>query len=129
FDLTEKCDIDFRQKESGKLLFLKNGNDPEKLVLMWRDGMPAPTFLALSDLASDLASDLSSERGCDIDATVCAYLRERGWDVEEFTTLRLFFIAQLDDYLRRMKSTLVADVLADYPVEIHGFNWEHMDFS
>ena len=129
FDMTDKRQIDFRKKEVGKLLFLKNGNDPEKLVRTWRDGMPEPTFLALSELASELASGLDTRIGDDIDALVVAYFRTRGWDVEEFVTLRLFFVAQLDDYLRRIKSALIADVLADFPVEIHGFNWEHMDFS
>ena len=127
--MTDKRHIDFRRKEVGKVLFLKNGNDPAKLVQTWREGIPAPTFLALSELASELASGVDSQIGYDIDALVVAYFRTRGWDIEEFVMLRLFFLAQLDDYLRRIKSVMVADVLADFPVEIHGFNWEHMDFS
>jgi hypothetical protein len=38
-------------------------------------------------------------------------------------------VAQLDDYLRRIKSTMIAEVLTEFPVEIHGFNWDHFDFS
>jgi hypothetical protein len=127
--MTDKADIDFRKKETGRLLFLKNGNDPDKLVRAWREAMPTSAFLLLSELASELASNVGGEAGDDIDALVTRYLAGKGWDVEEFVRLRLFFVAQLDDYLRRIKSTLIADVLADFPVDIRGINWEHMDFS
>jgi len=129
FDMTAKRDIDFRTKEAGKLLFLKNGNDPEKLLRIWRDAIPAPTFIILTELAGELVDRLTTEAGCDIDAYVTRYFLDKGWDISEFVNLRLFFVAQLDDYLRRIKSTMVVEVLADYPVEIHGVNWEHFDFS
>jgi hypothetical protein len=129
FDLTDKRDIDFRKKETGKLLFLKNGNDPEKLVRIWREAMPAATFINLTELASELANGVATEIGYDIDAFVTEYFLARSWDITEFVNLRLFFVAQLDDYLRRIKSTMIADIIADFPVEIHGFNWEHVDFS
>ena len=128
-DFTDKRDIDFRKKEQGKLLFLKNGNDPETLVNTWRGSIPAESFVILAELASELANSVSTDVGCDIDAFVTAYFTNRGWDIDEFLILRLFFVAQLDDYLRRIKSTLIANVLADFPVEIHGFNWEHVDFG
>ncbi len=129
YDLTDKRDVDFRKKENGKLLFLKNGNDPDKLVQGWRETIPAQTFLMLSELASELVINIATEIGYDIDAFVTAYFLGKGWDISEFANLRLFFVAQLDDYLRRIKSTMVADAIADFPVEIHGFNWEHFDFS
>jgi len=129
FDLVDKREVDFRAKENGTLLFLKNGNDPEKLVRGWRDALPTATFIILTELAGQLASDLTSEAGYDIDALVTEYLRSKGWDISEFVNLRLLFVAQLDDYLRRIKSSMIADVIADFPVEIRGFNWEHMDFS
>jgi hypothetical protein len=129
FDMVDKREIDFRKKENGKLLFLKNGNDPEKLVRSWREATPPATFIALTELAGELANGLNTEIGYDIDAFVTAYFLGKSWDISEFVNLRLFFVAQLDDYLRRIKSALVADTLADFPVEIHGFNWEHLDFS
>jgi hypothetical protein len=128
-DLTDKREIDFRKKEQGKLLFLKNGNDPEKLVRTWQEAVPATIFIALTELAGELVNSIDTEMGCDIDALVTEYFLARGWDITEFVSLRLFFIVQLDDYLRRVKSLMVADALADFPVEIHGFNWEHFDFS
>jgi hypothetical protein len=128
-DFTSKREIDFRKKEQGTLLFLKNGNDPEKLVNAWRESMPAETFVMLAELASELASSVATDVGCDIDAFVTAYFLNKGWDLSQYLVFRLFLVAQLDDYLRRIKSTLIAQTLADFPVQIRGFNWEHVDFS
>ncbi len=129
FDHAEKRAIDFRRKESGRLLFLKNGNDPNKLVEAWRSGMPTATFLLIADLAGELAGALNGPLADDLDALVRERFLAKGWDVEGLINLRLFFVAQLDDYLRRVKSQFVADTIADFPVIIQGFNWEHMDFS
>lgn len=128
-DDTPKQRIDFRLKESGKLLFLKNGNDPDKLLNTWRSTLPLSIFLMLTDVSSTLLEEMNSETGCDIDRTVAAYFDNRGLDIAESTSLRLFFIAQLDDYLRRVKSTSMAEALKKFPVEIHGYNWEHVDFT
>lgn len=43
--------------------------------------------------------------------------------------LRIAFCVQLDDYVRRVKSAMMAEVLSDFPVEIQGINGEHIDFS
>lgn len=129
FDMADSREVDFARKAQGKLLFLKNGNDPEKLVAAWRAGMPADTFLLLADTASQLAGRIADDLDCDIDRFVTDAFESRGWDITQFRDMRLFFIGQLDDYLRRVKSMLVADGVADFPVLIQGFNWEHMDFS
>jgi hypothetical protein len=128
-DETTKAQIDFRAKESGKLLFLKNGNDPERLVRMWRESLPPRIFEILAELGGELVGGMQKEQGCDIDSLVCAYFRNKGVDIDEMTNLRLLFVAQLDDYLRRVKSTLMAEALREFPVQIHGYNWEHVDFS
>lgn len=121
--------IDFRAKVGGKLLFLKNGNDPEQLVQVWRNALPLNVFLLLTELSGHLVSQIATTTSVDLDRVVCAYFRDRGLDVDAMVSLRLFFVAQLDDYLRRVKSTSIAEVLKKFPVEIHGYNWEHVDFS
>jgi hypothetical protein len=128
-DTVSKNAVDFAAKEHGKIYFLKNGNDPEKLLEMWRQALSPTVFLMLMEVAADLAADLASERGCDIDGCVTAYFRDKDLDIESLLNLRLFFIAQLDDYLRRLKSTFVVQTLLDFPIEVHGYNWEHVDFS
>jgi hypothetical protein len=124
-----KNDIDFRKKERGKLLFLKNGNDPEELVKSWKESLTGNMFLMLMEVAGDLVNSMGSDNGSNIDERVQAYFAGRGLDVKDAAKLRLFFIAQLDDYLRRVKSNLLAEVLMDFPIDMFGHNWEHLDFS
>jgi hypothetical protein len=121
--------INFKIKENGKLYFLKNGNDPEGLKKLWANTLSPAVSSMLLDLATELEIQMHTSLGDNIDAFVVGFFEGKGFDVEKFTQLRLFFDAQLDDYLRRVKSTFMAKVLADFPVVIQGENWEHIDFS
>ena len=40
-----------------------------------------------------------------------------------------FFSAQLDDYLRRVKSRMIAESILDLPVLVQGAFWHHLDFT
>jgi hypothetical protein len=128
-DLVPKSTINFSDKGRGKLLFLKNGNDPNKLLAMWRQNLSETLFLMLLDLAGELSSQIHTDLGNDIDAFICGYLKDKGLDVDAMTNVRLFLVAQLDDYCRRLKSTFIVESLLDFPIEVHGFNWEHVDFT
>lgn len=128
-DMLAKEDIDFKRKEQGKLFFLKNGNDPQKLVNIWKTSLSPEIASMLCELAGELESEITSSLSNNIDEFITAYFQAKGLDIEALVKLRLFFNAQLDDYLRRIKSTMMAEVLMDFPVEIHGHNWDHLDFS
>jgi hypothetical protein len=128
-DPVDKAQINFSKKESGKLLFLKNGNDPAKLLRAWSTSLSERMYEMISDLACDLAAHIDSDKCNDIDMLVSDYFREKGFDVDTLINVRLFFIAQLDDYCRRLKSTMIAEALLDFPVEVHGYNWEHVKFA
>ncbi len=41
----------------------------------------------------------------------------------------LFLSAQMDDYLRRVKSKMIAEAILDLPVIIQGGHWDHIDFG
>lgn len=127
-DKLELDELDFKAKASGQLLFLKNGNDPKKLWDTW-DVLNARPLKALRELASYLAADLTNPKGNQIDDLVTEYFANLGFDLNSMLKLRLFFNAQLDDYLRRVKSAMMAEALMDFPVQIIGVNWEHLDFS
>jgi hypothetical protein len=128
-DSVPKSTLDFKAKERGRLLFLKNGNDPEQMVSEWRSCLPSRTFLMLADIAGELVARMSDENTERVDQVVDRYFRLRGIEIANAALLRLFFVAQLDDYLRRIKSTLMARVLMDFPVDMFGYNWDHLDFS
>lgn len=124
-------EIDFSAKLKGQLLFLKNGNSPHGLVAQWRRTLSAEITEALLEMAEILTSADAIDQcyGTRIDDVVTAYYAERGIDIEHLSSVRILLTAHLDDYVRRVKSNMMAEVLSDYPVVINGLNWEHIDFS
>ena len=126
-DPLELDDLDFNAKTSGQLFFLKNGNDPKQLWDSW-SVLDARPLNALRELASCLASNLNSSAILQIDDLVIEFFKNFDLDITKMLKLRLFFIAQLDDYLRRLKSTMMGEILMDFPVQIVGENWGHLDF-
>jgi hypothetical protein len=122
-------EIDFRAKRDGTLLFLKNGKDPVSLRRLWASCMEPRMLQMILEIADELESHLDSTDGNQIDDVVTRYFDELGVDTQGLIKLRLFFIAQLDDYLRAVKCTRMALALMDFPVQIRGNNWSHLDFS
>lgn len=127
-DIVSRSSVDLRVKESGRLLFLKNGNDPAKLLEYWRDALPAGTSSLLFELAAKFEGEMADSIGESIDHGVRQALEGRGIDADEAPELRILCFAQIDDYLRRVKSTLMANVLRDFPIDMYGENWDHVDF-
>lgn len=121
--------IDWKARRTGPLLFLKNGKDPKTLRQMWTSGLDAFLLRSILALADELEHHLDDETCGDIDTLVCRYFAERGFEIERMLKLRLFFVAQLDDYLRAYKCSLLAEALKPLPVEIRGNNWQHIDFT
>jgi hypothetical protein len=128
-DPLPRADVDFHAKEAGKILFLKNGNDPNRLLRTWSASLSETMYDMLANLACQLAADLNSASCNDIDKLVTDFFLAKGYDIDALLNVRMFFIAQLDDYCRRLKSTLIAEALLDLPVEVHGYNWEHVNFG
>lgn len=126
-DPVDPSDIDFNKKADGSLLFLKNGNDPQQLWDSW-SVLKGKPLRALRELASYLGADLTNPIGNQIDDLVTGYLSSFNLGASFFLKLRLFFVAQLDDYYRRLKSTMMTKALLDFPVKIIGESWHHVDF-
>ncbi len=122
--------LDFKAKRKGKLLFLKNGKDPAVIRNIWRSIL-APRLAARHprDRRCSWCRNLDDPANNQIDDLVTRYFNNHGFDTEHLLKLRLLFIAQLDDYLRAVKCTRMAEALMDFPVEIRGNNWGHLDFS
>jgi hypothetical protein len=121
--------LDLSAKRQGTLLWLKNGKDPASIRAQWTTFADPRTLRALFELADHLEGDLDAPAGDQIPSIVDHYFNARGFDVQELVKVRLFFIAQLDDYLRAVKCTRLARALMDFPVEIRGNNWDHVDFT
>ena len=124
-----EADLDLRAKADGTLLFLKNGKDPAHLRNLWSTCLDGTISRYLFELADELEGDLDGMHGNQIDDLVTQYLGGLGIDSEQFVKVRLFCIAQLDDYLRAVKCTRMAHILAEFPVQIRGNDWHHVDFT
>ena len=122
-------DLDVHAKTDGTLLFLKNGKDPSQVKRLWSTCLNATVCTYLMEMAAELEDDLDSGRGDQIDDMVTQYLENLGVDSEHLVKVRLFCIAQLDDYLRAVKATRMAEILAEFPVHIRGNDWHHVNFT
>ena len=80
-------------------------------------------------MADVLVANMATDPHVDIDGLVTGYFKLKNLDIDSSLQLRLLFVAQLDDYLRRTKCTFIGNVLRQFPVEIHGDNWDYLDFS
>ncbi len=117
-------------KRNGRLAFYKNGNDPDKLRRLWQDNLPVKVASLLNAAADELRADLSTQS----DVLAIERVIDRTARLMDISPLLphdllCFLTAQLDDYARRAKSTLLGRVLAKYPVDIYGDFWEHVDFT
>src|SRR5665811_1608569 len=69
-DRVPRSAVDFDKKRSGRLLFLKNGNDPDALIRSWQESLPSDAFVMLADLSGELANKLDSDEVNDIDTLI-----------------------------------------------------------
>jgi len=128
-DSLEPEHLDFKAKQGAKIVFLKNGNAPEDLRRAWRARLPASIANMLLEMSEELHATLDTTHAGDLETSVVGYFAGLGIDVAGRTKFLAFYIAQLDDYLRRVKSTMITTALLDFPIEVHGECWEHIDFT
>jgi hypothetical protein len=122
-----KLNISARQQ--GKLVFLKNGNSPTELQNLWRERLPKSVGNLISAMAHEITPVGLKPGLLHIGDFVAEFLDATGIDPDAARDLVRFFTAQLDDYLRRLKSQMIAESLLDLPILVQGSLWEHVDFS
>ncbi len=122
-------EIDESAQRKGPIIFPKNGNSPEALIDYWRTALPSPMVKALESVAEEcLSKDNINSNPC-IDSRLLRYYQNAHFDLASARSVLCFMVAQIDDYLRRYKSTLIAQSILDLPVVVSGKNWEHVNFS
>jgi len=123
----EERDIDFSLRERGELVFIKNGGSPDDLIALWESRLAKEVCLQLLELAHEVVAVGLQPGRLDLPGMVTSYLLGKQIDVRSDPALVCFYVAQLDDYLRRVKSTIVAKALLSCPVVIQGSHWDHLD--
>ena len=127
-------DLDMRPiseiKKSGRprVVFAKTGNAPAALAESWR---AAPK---LECLLHDVLDVLALERNgfanvAAFPPLIAQVAAAHRFELQPFDLLSRFLIAQIDDYIRRLKSTAIAKALLPFDVDVFGAAWEHIDTS
>lgn len=127
FDCQPAEQIDFSRRKQGTLVFLKNGNDPNQLIDLWEKNLPAGMVKDLFELGESLLPSLLKCEPVNLFESIRLHVAERIGNEHACRDLIRLYLAQLDDFFRRIKSTLVAEALKGFPVKIIGKNWEHVD--
>lgn len=128
FDAIDKSALDFAAKRDGKIYFFKNGNDPDALLKFWR-GLPAPLGNWLTELAHSIDVTRVGRGLKPLHILVHEFVLDKGYWPGPPERIEIFLVAQMDDYARRVKCTMMARAMLDLPVHIFGDNWGHVDFS
>lgn len=122
-------EVDENLKYRGSIIFPKNGNSPPKLIDYWRNSLPITMARILESVAEECISQSNINHELFIDTRLIQAYSKVGIDVSADKPLLCFLVAQIDDYVRRIKSTMVAEAILDLPVIVQGVNWEHVNFS
>jgi len=107
-----------------RIIFPKTGGDPKQLEGIWR-GLPA----RLAALLFDLVDEVGLANCAAFVPAIAKVAGGHGFELRPFDKLGRFLLAQLDDYVRRCKSTMIATALKGFPVDIYGSDWEHVTGS
>jgi len=127
FDKQPIENIDFSQRINGTLVFLKNGNDPNQLLDMWERNLPHSMSQDLFDLAQNLLPAVLRCEPINIFESIVAFVTAKMGNALACREMVRLYSAQLDDFFRRIKSTMVAESLKKFPVKIIGSHWEHVN--
>ena len=127
---TARATVDRSARKQGKLVFLKNGNSPVQLRQIWRDRLSPVAARVVEEMAEAITPE-ALRPGCIYIGDFVADFLARRLQAEprSLGSLLLFFAAQMDDYLRRVKSEMIVRAILDLPVIVQGDLWEHVDFS
>jgi len=127
FDRQSIENIDFSQRSNGTLVFLKNGNNPNQLLDMWERNLPHSMAQDLFDLAQSLLPAVLRCEPINVFGAIVDFVTAKMGNALACRDMVRLYSAQLDDFFRRIKSTMVAESLKKFPVKIIGSHWEHVN--
>ncbi len=107
------------------LYFHKNGNSAAALEESW-ESFPRPLRQALFEIGHAMRDDIDRAFVLQIAAAVDRYIAAFEPDRHILMPFRDFILAQVDDYIRRLKGELIVRKLKDFPVVINGQRWGYL---
>lgn len=121
-------EVDKDIKMKGAILFSKNGNSPAALIDYWRSALPDAVAAVLESVGEECIATDAINKEPNIDDRIIRHFISLGIDVSVDRAILCFLVAQVDDYVRRIKSTMIAEAILDLPILVRGAHWEHVNF-
>jgi len=120
--------VDMARRRKGKIVFLKNGNSPAALRSLWHERLPGSVARLIGAMADAIVPVGTRPGPLLIGDFVAEFLASESIEPLSMRRIIPFLTAQMDDYLRRIKSEMIATALLDLPVIVQGGGWGHIDF-
>lgn len=124
----DRSRVNRARRREGRVVFLKNGNSPDALRTLWMERLPGSVARLVQSLAEAITPVGLRPGRLLIGDFVADFLSSERIAPASIRALIPFLSAQMDDYLRRVKSELIARTLLDLPVLVQGNLWDHIDF-
>lgn len=112
-------------ERNGRILFAKSGGDPRAIRKRWRETLTR-SLVAILDAATEA---LAGQPTAAFAGTIQAIADEFGLHLAPNGEMLLLLLREADNYLRAQRSTLLAEAIKPYPVDVVGRNWDHVDWS
>ena len=115
--------LPFTQR-NGRIIFSKSGADTNAIEEKWRERPPV-----LQQILFEAAEELFHRSTIDFVPILQRVGERQGLLLDGNNELTLMLIRELDAYIRYRRGNLVVQSLLDYPVDVFGTGWEHIDWT
>ena len=112
-------------KRNGRLIFAKSGGDPREIEREWRETYSPD----LRDILFAATEELSGKKIQEFDTVIGRIAQAFGYNLAPSSDLMLMLVYLVENYLRIRQSNLVLRSLLDFPVDVFGNGWDHIDAS
>ena len=126
YDFAEEG-LDDSIRLKGKLFFPKNGPDVGELEAHWRNELAPELGRQLRELSMEVLAVGLEVGPLKLHELVLSYLAAQKIDLKGNRKLLSFYVAHMDQWLRRMKTAIVGEALLSFPVLIMGSGWGFLD--
>lgn len=111
-------------QRNGRIIFTKSGQDTAVIEDAWRGRL---SFIR--DILFAAAEELFHGSTADFVPVLQRIAAPHGLFLDGNSELMLMLIRELDTYLRARRFNLVMRSLLEYPVDVFGTGWEHMNWD
>lgn len=111
-------------ERNGRIVFTKSSADTLAIEAKWR-AMPPP----IRQLAFAGAEELAHRSTGEFLPTFQRLAESLGIHLSGNSALTLALIREVDAYIRFRRTNLVLEALKDYPIDVYGVGWNHIDLQ